>query len=329
MGAWAAVIDFRYHIVSLIAVFLALALGLFLGSTTLQSTVTRNLHHQADAVTGENRKLEGQKSLLTGQLKAEHAFTTAAEAYAVRGELTGDTVAVVSAPGVSSDDRKKLETTLQAAGASVSADVQLQPAYLDPTQDGELGALATELNLPGHALPAGNGSTEVSTELADALLTRPGHRAVSRGHAQQTLSALADGKFIAVSGSVPTHPASLAVMLVSAPSGSVSAKTVQAQNTVLLGLARDLRSSSSGTVIAGPTPAAATTPGTLAAARGDGVLTTTISTVDLGPTDLSPAPDPTAGRIAIVLALAENSTGVAGAYGLGQASPLPVTSTSP
>jgi hypothetical protein len=31
-------IDFRYHIVSIVAVFLALALGLFLGSTTLQST---------------------------------------------------------------------------------------------------------------------------------------------------------------------------------------------------------------------------------------------------------------------------------------------------
>ena len=46
-------IDFRYHIVSIVAVFLALALGLFLGSTTLQSTVTRNLDRQANRVTGE------------------------------------------------------------------------------------------------------------------------------------------------------------------------------------------------------------------------------------------------------------------------------------
>ena len=55
------VIDFRYHVVSIVAVFLALALGLFLGSTTLQSTVTNQLHHQADLVTRENKQKDGRE----------------------------------------------------------------------------------------------------------------------------------------------------------------------------------------------------------------------------------------------------------------------------
>jgi hypothetical protein len=33
------VIDFRYHVVSIVAVFLALALGLFIGATSLRGSV--------------------------------------------------------------------------------------------------------------------------------------------------------------------------------------------------------------------------------------------------------------------------------------------------
>jgi Copper transport outer membrane protein, MctB len=319
-------IDFRYHIVSLIAVFLALALGLFLGSTTLQSTVTRNLHHQADAVTSRNRSLEANNSLLSAQFKAEQGLTTSVEPYAVSGQLTGGTVALVSAPGVDTKERKAVATTLQLAGATVTADVQLQPAYLDPTQDAELGALATELTLPGRALPQGNGSTEVSSELAAVLFARPGHHAVSRSHVAAALNALSDGKFLSISGNLPTHPAGLAVMLLAAPNAGASATTAQTQDTIVLTLAADLRGSSTGLVIAGPTPVAGDSGGAFAAARADSALTKTVSTVNM---DAGKGDDPAAGRIAIVLALAAAATGQNGSYGLGQSTPLPTISASP
>jgi Copper transport outer membrane protein, MctB len=320
------VIDFRYHIVSLIAVFLALALGLFLGSTTLQSTVTRNLHHQADAVTSRNRSLNAKNLVLSTQFKAEKALTAAVEPYAVSGRLTGDTVALVSAPGVDSKARKAVATTLVLAGATVSADIQLQPSYLDPTQDAELGALATELSLPGHALPPGNGSTEVSSELAAALVARPGHHAVSRSRVAAALNALSDGKFLSFSGSPPTHPASLAVMLVAPATAGVSTTTAQAQATAVLTIATDLRASSTGVVIAGPAPEAGATDGALAAARADSALSKTVSTVNL---DSGNGDDPTAGRIAIVLALAAPPSGQPGAYGLGESPTLPTPAASP
>jgi len=60
-------IDFRYHIVSIVAVFLALALGLFLGSTTLQSTVTDNLSKQAKHVTGQVYTVVGSKIAVWNQ----------------------------------------------------------------------------------------------------------------------------------------------------------------------------------------------------------------------------------------------------------------------
>ena len=53
-------IDFRYHLVSIVAVFLALAIGIVLGSTELQGstidglrTVSNSLRSQLSAVSAE------------------------------------------------------------------------------------------------------------------------------------------------------------------------------------------------------------------------------------------------------------------------------------
>jgi hypothetical protein len=319
-------IDFRYHIVSIIAVFLALALGLFLGSTTLQSTVTRNLHHQADVVVTSNRALRATNGQLSTSLGHEQDFLAGVAPFAVQDRLPGQSVAVVSGPGVSSDDRKAVETSLREAGAAVSADVAIQSAYFDPTQDAELAGLATQLSLPGHPLPQGTGSTLVSSELADVLTARPGHKPVSRAHVEATLSALSDGKFISVSGSPPTHPADLAVLLVPAPSSSLSATAAQAQDDILLGLAQQLRRTTSGLVVAGRTPTPPVSGGALAAVNSDGTLSKTVSTVDLASTDEDP--QATAGQIAVVLALADSGSGKAGSYGLGQDQPVPSPSPS-
>jgi hypothetical protein len=318
-------IDFRYHIVSIVAVFLALALGLFLGSTTLQSSVTHSLSNQAKRVTQRNQKLEAANSLAATELKGERALTAAVEPYAVDERLTGGTVALVSAPGVDPNVRKAVSATLQFAGATVTADVQLQPSFVDPTQDAELGVLAGELALPGRPLPAGNGVTQVCAELADVLLVRPGRHAVPRARVDAALSALTDGKFISVTGPPPTRPATVAVFLLAAPSTGVTPTLAQTQNTDLLGLAADLRAASSGAVIAGPAPVKGTTGSTLNSVLSDSALTKVMSTVSFDPND------PAAGRIAIVLALAVAPSGSVGEYGLAgnNAHPLPSASPSP
>lgn len=320
-------IDFRYHIVSIVAVFLALALGLFLGSTTLQGTVTRNLDRQANRVTGEYNNEVAINGRLGKQLKAEQSLTNDVEPYAVADRLTGEAVAVVSAPGVDGNLQKAVVNTLQLAGATVTADISLQPSYIDPTQDAEIGQLATELVLPNHVLPSGNGATEISSILADVLVTRTGHHPVGRTKVDAVLNALSVGKFISVTGDPPTRPADMAVLLVADPTSSSSTTLVQAQNTELMTLAKDLRGASNAAVVAGPDPVSGETGSALAAARADPALTKNTSTVDFDvvkPTDLA------AGRIAIVLALSVAESGTVGNYGLGESSQvLPTASASP
>ncbi|HEX3706256.1 MAG TPA: copper transporter [Mycobacteriales bacterium] len=320
MGARTAVIDFRYHIVSLVAVFLALALGLFLGSTSLQSTVTHSLQKQADRVTTENQSLEGKNGQLGQELSASQAFADAVEPYAVSDKLVDAGIAVVSAPGVDDGDRSALIHTLVLAGATVTADVRLQSSYLDPNQDATLAQLASQL-AGTHPLPTGDGATQAGTELARALVTRPGARITSTRRIELILSTLTDAKMISVSGNAPVRPADLVVVLVpvgSAPDGSASA--VQQDND-LIGLARALRRGSSGLVVAAPTLQSGANNGVIAVIRADSSLTKTISTVD--------ADDTSVGRVATVLALSAAPSGTTGRYGSTQKAPLPTTSPVP
>jgi hypothetical protein len=321
-------IDFRYHIVSLIAVFLALALGLFLGSTTLQSQVIKNLHHQADSVTSRNKQLEATNGRLTTQAKQQEQFIASLGPYAVHNALASDSVVLVSAPGVSGDERSGFDAVLQQAGATVTADVQLQSAYLDPTQDAELGGLATQLKLPGHKLPTANGSTQASSELAAVLTARPGHPQVAKSHADATLSALADGKFISLAGDPPTHAANLAVLLLPAPSDSASARTAQTQAAILVALADQLRKTTTAMVVAGATAVPPLPNGALAAVQADPVLTKAVSTVDLR--DDASDPHQVAGQLVVVLSLADLANGgPPGSYGIAASKPVPTPSSTP
>jgi hypothetical protein len=314
------VIDFRYHIVSLVAVFLALALGLFLGSTTLQSTVTHSLRKQADHVTAENHSLEGQKDQLNNELSAAQGFAASVETYAVSGKLVDEGVAVISAPGVDGSARSTLMNTLTEAGATVTADVRLQSGYLNPDQDTAFGELAAQL-AGSKPLPSADGAVQAATELARALVARPAERVPSARQIDLILSTLSDGKMISVQGSAPVHPAGLAVLLVplgTAPSGTATA--IQ-QDDDLLGLARALRHDSSGLVVAAPTLVSGSNNGVLAAIRADSSLSQIISTVDADETPI--------GRVATVLALAEAPSGVTGHYGASQSPPLPSASPTP
>lgn len=314
-------IDFRYHVVSLVAVLLALALGLFLGSTTLQGRVFDDLKGRADQVNRENAALEQRLQATRTQLSQQQSFAAALEPTMVAGRLAGETVSVVSAPGVSDKVRQSLLSTLQAAGATVSADVRLDPAYVDPTQAAELGQLAQELAGSGPPVAGTTGVERADSQLADVLVTRPGRPVVSATRLQSVLAAYSDGKLLSVSGAPLTRPATLAVLLLAPADAATDARTVTNEDDALLSLAHDLGADSSGAVIAGPSPVAGAT-GVLEAARStDAALIKGVSTVD--------STDQAAGRIATVLALDAARSGVSGSYGPTRPSPLPSPTATP
>ena len=96
-------INFRYHIVSITAVFLALGIGTILGSTFLDRYTVdqldrniRSAEERIDDTEAENRRLEERLDASTAR---DLAMIAASEVY-FGGLLTDRPVLIVAAPGV-------------------------------------------------------------------------------------------------------------------------------------------------------------------------------------------------------------------------------------
>ena len=309
-------IDFRYHVVSIVAVFLSLALGLFIGSTSLRGKVANDITSRTTSVFNENKKLSGQVAGLQDQF---NHFESASEPYLVGNALSGESVIVVSAPGVDNGMRRRLLDELGKAGATVTGDVRIQDPLLDAQQEQFLGTLADRLALSDRPLPNGTGAERAIALLAQVLGTRPQGSSVSPAAAAKVLSAYADGNLVRVSGGTARSGA-LAVILTAPPKSDVDPKVAEAQQALLLSLADDLDRSAVGAVVAGP-ETAADAGGTLAAVRGDKELGSSLSTVD--------SADLPSGLIATILALAEQARGGAGSYGNGAGSRAALPTPAP
>ena len=86
-------ISFRYHLVSIIAVFLALALGIIVGASGLRGPVLDDLHKQVATLKGENSKLRGQNDQLAAQFNNADRFASTYASKILKDTLTGHTVA--------------------------------------------------------------------------------------------------------------------------------------------------------------------------------------------------------------------------------------------
>ena len=87
-------IDFRYHLVSIVAVFLALAIGIVLGSTELQGPVYNALNHTTSALENQLGNADNQRDTAQQGLSADNAMLASSEAWDVRGMLDGQRVVV-------------------------------------------------------------------------------------------------------------------------------------------------------------------------------------------------------------------------------------------
>lgn len=97
------ILDIRYHIASLVAVFLALGLGILIGASLLdegrllesQEKLIVGLEKRFDTLQAERSLLQTENTLLSGQLKEQEDFFAALESPLVEGALSGLSVSVV------------------------------------------------------------------------------------------------------------------------------------------------------------------------------------------------------------------------------------------
>ena len=109
-------INFRFHLVSLIAVFLALALGVLMGATVIDQAIVDGLNARIDDVEDEADAQRTRNSELQSEVERLQQFV--GDEYAVAGRLDGVMVAVIAPRGVEGDQARSAVELLQTAGAT-------------------------------------------------------------------------------------------------------------------------------------------------------------------------------------------------------------------
>ncbi|WP_375493463.1 copper transporter [uncultured Jatrophihabitans sp.] len=289
-------ISFRYHLVSLVAVFLALALGIVVGTTALSGPITRDLRSQLDNAKKQRDTLAAQTKSLQGQVDDAGQFASTYGAQLVAGSLTKKNVLVISLPGATSGMRAGIDRELAASGAKVTGRVTITKNYIEPRLGSGINSLATGPSHPiGLTLPETSDAGQLGAALLSYVLLGKGQRT----DLTQVLGGLSALHMVTVeTGSVA--PADLVVLLAR---GTMAAKGYA--STAEVDLAGALAKSGGHVVVAG-NPDAAKGGGVVAAVRS-ATARNSVSTVDDA--------DGALGQVSAVLALAGAAKGQTGHYG--------------
>jgi Copper transport outer membrane protein, MctB len=189
------VISLRYHIVSLVAVFLALALGIVVGSTVLQEGTVSVLRATSDQVRVQSERNSRENIALKQDLSRYQSFGATILPDLVRGRLQGRSVVLVDTDKVDSGLREGVRKVLEDAGAEVDAQITFADERL------ALGAEADRA-AAGRLLGADAGDPEVLRvalvkRLAERLATPAAIPQDDKQRASDTLTGLQDADFLA------------------------------------------------------------------------------------------------------------------------------------
>jgi len=319
-------IDFRYHLVSIVAIFLALSLGLLLGSTALAGPVQRGLNGLSKAEQRQINNLLQQRGQLQGQISSENQFALANAPAMLHDVLAGQHVALVLAPGAPGSVTSGVEQALRTAGAKVTGTLQLDPSFFDTSAAAsqKLSQIAAQYAQPAGVTLIGTAQAQASELLAQVIMTHntagqpaPGQRdPVS----VQAVQGLAGGGYLSKSGQ-PWDRATLAVVVI--PGTPPSTDDTNAQSQALVTLAQKLNLAGQGTVVAGTISGSG--PGSAIDVMRAGGRAGHLSSVDNA--------DYPIGQIVVAQALTDRQNGRSGNYGVtataSAAGPSPPPSPAP
>lgn len=239
-------IDFRYHLVSIISVFLALAVGIVLGAGPLQANLGDQLSDQVAALRTEKQGLNDKLTTSEKLVDASDQFATAVQQRVVGGRLTGHRVVVVVMPSADGTMVTNLEEVVRQSGAALTGTLTIGPDWFDAgratERDQAARAGATALGLD----PTATGDA-LLTRLVAAVVVSKTATGISGGRTS-ALKALVDAGL--VDTSVAELPSADIALVVSGDYAGEDS-LVKARSDAVRTLVTALAGSSRATVVAG------------------------------------------------------------------------------
>jgi hypothetical protein len=301
-------IDFRYHLISIIAVLLALAIGILAGSGFLGGPVLSDLRHRLNNIATDNSGLQKDVATLRKTTQQNQVFAQATEPWLVQTALAGSAIVLLEPQGTDTAASNNIVSAIATAGGTVRSTITFTDklALADPTSVNQLALTIHSTSGAGRklrdqaAMLLGERAAAASRSLSvdtgkpseDALrfddllnqLERNGF--ITRDQSQSGMAAAPGTLFVVLAGSVdhPPFPAT----------------------DFCLTLARSLAAHSAVVLAAEPSTS---TWNFVSTVRSDARAQKTVATVDNA--------DTVPGGIAAVLGLREAIRGRIGNYGFG------------
>jgi len=218
------VIDFRYHLVSLVAVFMALAVGIVLGAGPLGQEISSTLEAQVRDLREERNDLRAQLDQAQAREELKNDVVAILTPTVTQNQLTGHRVAVVTLPGADRNIVGQLQDQIATAGGQVVQTARLDDAWADPESAATRHEAAAELAptltdpepregaeptaetvlaaaLTGEEVVAGSGAWRTATD----RLVELGFLDVNWADSEDDLTADPPDSFVIVTGGLTTQ----------------------------------------------------------------------------------------------------------------------------
>lgn len=300
-------ISFRFHVIALTSVFVAVATGLVVGSAAWSGPESESLRDQVTAANGQNQELRERLEHLRTDADANEGFAERLAPAVLSNRLAAAKVLILATPS-GKDTVDGVRRMLTTAGASITGTVEVAEAFTDPARADGLRDLATASLPPsvvGAPQPNVDGVGSASALLAAVLLKRV--PPVAAQDLRSVLTAFASQGYLHGADGV-TEPADAVVIVAGPPATGVASA---ARNSALLTMVA--RFDTAGAVVVA-SAADSGTGNVIAQVRADPVLRLTASTVDNAAVS--------EGRLVTAWAVAEQLAGRAGHYGTGTGATL-------
>jgi hypothetical protein len=305
------VISLRYHIVSLVAVFLALALGIVVGSTVLQEGTVSVLRATSERVRQESDKNSRENFTLKQEQARLQSFGAAVLPELVQDRLKGRPVVLVDTDKVDGGLRDTVRKSLEDAGAEIDGQITFSDQHLALAAEADRRAVGQLLGADAGAADVLRGT--LVKRLADRLITSSAIPQEDGQRPSDLLTGLQDADFLAdlklsrpITAGTDPFPRQGSSFVLLGPSPT-AAPTAVAPDAFLVPLADQV--SSRATAVAGVEAAAVPDPNSwVVALRNNRSVSRRVSGID--------SADTVYGQLSLVQALQTSlQQGPAGQYG--------------
>jgi hypothetical protein len=306
------VISLRYHIVSLVAVFLALALGIVVGSTVLQEGTVSVLRATSERVRQESERNSRANVALNQDNARLQTFGAAVLPELVQNRLKGRSVVLVDTDKVDGGMRDTVRKVLEDAGADVDGQITFANDRLALAADADRTAMGRLLAVDAGAADVLRG--ELVRRFANRLATPAAIPQDNNQRASDMLTSLQDADFLALKLSRPLasgadpFPRQGSIFVLLGPSAAATATAV-APDAFLVPLADQVSARTGGPVAVGEAAAVPKETSWVTALRNNREVSRRVSGID--------SVDTVYGQLALVEALQGSLQQLpAGQYGI-------------